>query len=570
MEGGSKNSVFHNLVIALLGGVVLTISFGFAQIMDKTIISNMGFLYAAILFWAVSISLPIYVARQPKAQLRKPIYTKLLMNWATIACFSTIFVTTDYHELFYFSLFTIINFGVFNFSYRDFIEYSALVLVYQAITDACKHYLGISAHTWPESIAYLVILLLVMLIMTALCNIINDLRTRLRDQNGEIREALAAKNLFLARMSHEIRTPLNGVIGLSQLLDSHLHGHTARHYNHLIKSSGYTLMSIINDILDFSKIDAGKMSIEYVPCQIRGLFQELKDVFQPLAEKKRLILKLDVDSSVPEYLRCDPIRLKQITTNLLTNAIKFTHQGGISISVVSIHTGVLKIYVEDTGIGISIKNQDKLFKEFAQAEEGTSRQYGGTGLGLSICMELAKLMGGKVGFNTTEGVGSTFWATIKYQVSSLDEYERFHQNIVQQTTDMQSLKQLRVLVAEDNEVNRIVLEGMLENLGVRIDMVRNGKAAVDRYRLGQGGYDLVILDCEMPVMDGYTAATHIQNYACSQDWGRVPICAFTAHVLEGEIEKCRQAGMDYYISKPVDYVKFKKLLSKISLSLETA
>ena len=379
----------------------------------------------------------------------------------------------------------------------------------------------------------------------------------------------AAKSDFLAKMSHEIRTPMNGVIGMAHLLDDHLTNDTARRYNQIIKSSGHSLMSIINDILDFSKIEAGKMVIESVPCSTGRLFDDVIALFKHEAEHKGLSLDLFIEAGTPSYFKSDPVRIKQITNNLLSNAMKFTSEGQISLKVDSINGNQLRISVKDTGIGIPSDNQKNLFQEFSQADESTTRQYGGTGLGLSICHQLSKLMGGNVGLRSEPGKGSTFWVTLAVQPCSQQEYERSRYND-DKTIEVLTPSPLQVLVAEDNKVNQMVIANMLKKLGVQYHCVENGLQAVDYYREHFSDIDLIFMDCEMPVMDGFTAASRIQKLADQAHRGRVPICAFTAHVLAGQLDECRDAGMDYHLGKPVDFNSLAQFLKELNVNRKVA
>jgi len=369
-----------------------------------------------------------------------------------------------------------------------------------------------------------------------------------------------AKSEFLAKMSHEIRTPMNGVIGMSSLLDDHLTNDTARHYNQLIKSSSYSLMAIINDILDISKIEAGKMVIESVPCECYALFEEVREMFAVQAEEKGLDLQLHIAPNMPQYIYTDPIRIKQITSNLVSNAIKFTDTGSIVMRVHMTPDDKLMVSVRDTGIGISPQQQEKLFKEFSQADDSTTRRYGGTGLGLSICMELARLMGGEAGLSSEENSGSTFWVTVATKASNAEEFNAYNQQQSQPERNGGQLPVLNILVAEDNRVNQMVVSGMLRKLGVNYHCVDNGLDAVSYFQAHAAEIDLVFMDCEMPVMDGFTAARQIQSYAAELGMKKVAICAFTAHVLGGQLGECRDAGMDYHLAKPVDLAQMKKFL----------
>ncbi len=371
-----------------------------------------------------------------------------------------------------------------------------------------------------------------------------------------------AKSNFLAKMSHEIRTPMNGVIGMSHLLEEHLTSDTAKNYNHLIQSSGYSLLSIINDILDFSKIEAGKMTIESVPFNFHLLLKEVFAIFQLQAKDKGVELKLTIASSTPEYIESDPVRIKQMISNLVSNALKFTHQGSVTIHTSIVEEGKLKIAVQDTGIGISKQNQENLFKEFSQADESTTRKYGGTGLGLSICMQLARLMGGDVGVASEEGKGSTFWVILKFKPCAAAAVDA-HANDKMNTVDFVLDRPLTILIAEDNRVNKLVVVGMLKKLSQISHCTQDGEEALNYYRNHYKEIDLILMDCEMPIMDGFDASKMIRAFEQENKLPRIPICALTAHVVSTQMDKCKAAGMDKHLGKPIDFQQLKALLLEV-------
>ena len=390
---------------------------------------------------------------------------------------------------------------------------------------------------------------------------INDERQKVAVENR-------AKSDFLAKMSHEIRTPMNGVIGMSYLLEEHLSNETSRHFNHLIQSSGQALLSIINDILDFSKIEAGKMVIESVPVDVSALFENITEVLALQAEQKGLVIECDIADAAPTYIKSDPVRLKQIAINLISNAIKFTDQGTIAVSVQPHGDGLLQIAVKDSGIGISEENQANLFKEFSQADESTTRKYGGTGLGLSICMQLAKLMGGEIGLESRLGKGSTFWVSFRYAECTDAEFDQSLEKDETVEEDF-DYTEFQVLVAEDNKVNQMVITGMLSKLGVRYLCADNGQEAVALFDTHQEGFDCVLMDCEMPIMDGFQAAQRIQEMARIKGVSPPAICALTAHVLKDHLEDCNAAGMAYYLPKPLDIRQLKALLRSLNMPEST-
>lgn len=374
-----------------------------------------------------------------------------------------------------------------------------------------------------------------------------------------------AKSDFLANMSHEIRTPMNGVLGMSQLLDEYLTHEKAKHYNKLIQSSGKTLLSIINDILDFSKIEAGKMTIESIPLSLPQLLNDSLSVFLPKAVEKGVKLDLSISSESPQFIKSDPVRIQQMITNLVGNALKFTEQGEIKLSVTTDEPNILTLHVKDTGIGISDSAKEKLFNAFSQADNSTTRIYGGTGLGLSICMQISRLMGGEIGVNSEEGKGSHFWVSIQYEscnqaeLDELNKKNEFEREAVKLPT-------LNILVAEDNAVNQQVICGMLKKLQQTFHCVSNGEEAVEFFKHNHKQIDLVLMDCEMPVMDGFEATEIIRDFEKSHSLPSTVIYALTAHASINYVEKCSDSGMDGHIGKPIQLESLRKYILQASQS----
>ena len=375
----------------------------------------------------------------------------------------------------------------------------------------------------------------------------NELIVQLDASEKKVREAARVKENFMANMSHEIRTPLNAILGFTRLLQKEPGSQAAKEHVQAIQSSGENLLTIINDILDLSKIEAGMMRIEPVPFNVRDLLHSVTTLFLQKANEKNLQLLTEVNPEVPATVSGDPTRLTQILVNLIGNAIKFTHQGSIRVLIAQEGTQgqqvLLGITISDTGIGIEPEKLQAIFERFRQAEDTVTRQYGGTGLGLSIVKELVELQQGHIHVDSEPGKGTTFHVTIPYQPAETAA------NIARQQQDgpvhYPALTGIRVLVAEDNPINQQLMKHLLKGWQVQFDIANNGEEAIGL--LQHNRYDLILMDIQMPVMDGYTATEQIRH-TLQLD---TPIIAMTAHAIAGEKEKCLSSGMNDYLSKPL-------------------
>jgi PAS domain S-box-containing protein len=371
-------------------------------------------------------------------------------------------------------------------------------------------------------------------------------------------DASQAKSQFLAMMSHEIRTPLNGILGMLSLAADTALTAEQRDYVEAAQSSGESLRGIINDTLDLAKIEAGRLTLEAVPVHLEALLDEALRPLATRARQKGLTFELHFEPEVPAQVMTDPVRLGQIVVNLVGNALKFTQSGSITVRVALApnERHMLILQVADTGIGIPREKQDRIFEAFAQADESTTRTYGGTGLGLSICQELAALFGGSIRLESEVGRGSVFECTFRF--ADVDAASGPRHPASEPRTPVASRRPLRVLIAEDNLVNKKIATALLKKLSCEVVDVTDGSLAVERVKSER--FDLVLMDVQMPVMDGLDATRLIRAWENECGADRVRIVALTANAMSGDDRICVAAGMDGYLSKPLDRAKLRNLI----------
>jgi signal transduction histidine kinase/CheY-like chemotaxis protein len=391
--------------------------------------------------------------------------------------------------------------------------------------------------------------------ITALTSVFEGMRLRFANQ---AERSARARRMFLANVSHELRTPMNGVIGLAELLGAGPLSSSQREYLTLLRRSGESMVALVNDLLDLTKLESGQFKLERAAVSVRAVVADVTALVTPSASAKSVHVESEVDASVPAWVEGDPLRLRQVLLNLLGNAIKYTNSGESITVRARWAAGRLELEVTDAGIGMAPDVLARLFKPFQQADETTTRRFGGTGLGLAITAQLAQLMGGDVRAQSAVNQGSTFRVRVGAPSCAAPT----------STRSPAPMKDVRpgggtVLVVEDNPISQVVARGLCERLGFKVELAENGQQAVDA--VAARDFQLVLMDCQMPVMDGYEATARIRELP--EPRRHVPVVALTASAYQEELEQCIAAGMDDTLTKPLTSAAFIVVLERLALRL---
>ncbi|HET6992085.1 MAG TPA: ATP-binding protein, partial [Bacteroidia bacterium] len=377
---------------------------------------------------------------------------------------------------------------------------------------------------------------------------LKNVNSSLEKARQELEDSMKVKENFLANMSHEIRTPMNAIVGFTELLEKTTINSEQEQYINAVKTSGENLLVIINDILDFSKIQSGKIIFEQTGMKLSALMNRVRVLMFQKANEKNINLEIHIDENVPDDLLGDPTRISQILINLVDNAIKFTEKGEVKINVHLLSDDgkivTLQFEVQDTGIGIPEDKLSSVFEGFTQASNETTRKYGGTGLGLAIVKQLVELQYGSIAVKSKSGIGSVFSVNLPFMKNQKPVPQKIN---VPENEILNGMDGMNILLVEDNELNQLLVQKILDIFEHQLVIVANGREAL--WQLEENNFDLVLLDLQLPEMDGYEVARYIRTQLPPSKSG-IPIIAVTAHAMPGEAEKCYDAGMNAYLSKP--------------------
>ena len=390
---------------------------------------------------------------------------------------------------------------------------------------------------------------------------LEESRMELLKTKEEAIQARKSKEIFLANMSHEIRTPINGIMGIMHMFKSSELSIEQKDWLKRLDNASQSLLLIINDILDLSKIDSGMLKIEYEDFSLTKMIEDIERIFKIKATHKQLDFQIQVEESVPQYIRYDSLRLQQIISNFISNSLKFTEKGSIELIITEVekrnNNHRLRFTVKDTGIGIKEGSVEKIFMAFEQADDGITKKFGGTGLGLAIVKRLANLLNGNIGAESVYGKGSSFYFEGWFESSSKEIEDKNKE--VPTYNSFPKFNDMRVLVAEDNDLNSFMLAHMLRSWNCEVDIVKNGQLALEKVE--HNNYDLILMDTHMPIMSGFEAIKEIKNHSAPEKHG-IPIITISASVLEHEQAAAYRAGADGVIGKPFDPIElYQKIIA---------
>ena len=548
-----------NTLLAIIGGVFLSLLTIYIHQKNELFVSLEFLVCYLIFFWLVNFSIFLSIVSGFSSRFKDLALTRIQMYWAVSNVAFLMSLSKSLHELYYVLFLQIIVFGTFRLRPKQYVIFAIYILSVLAILHISFFVRGIEYLSINDSIVSWIIIGFSVFLMTSLCNVHVRLKTKLKEKNLELERASEAKSQFLANMSHEIRTPLNGVIGMSSILSETTLSDNQKNMLQVVTASCNNLLEVINNILDYSKLDAKKMTLEKKKSDLPEIVNEVMAITQLRADRKELEYKADIDKKLCNKLLIDEIRLKQVLLNLLSNAIKFTNKGSVvlKIDVLDVDevalTEKIRFMISDTGIGISESEKEKIFEEFSQEDSSTTRKYGGTGLGLSIASKIVKLMGSEIHLETEKNKGSKFWFDLVFDCVLPEEIKT--EELPNDVSNEKSI--LDVLVVDDDNTNQLVTQKILEYLGHKSTVVVNGLQAVETCKKTK--FDVVLMDCQMPIMDGYTASREIRRLSNFNE--HVYIIALTANALAGDRSKCINAGMNSYLSKPVTKDKIETALA---------
>jgi len=549
-----------NSGLALLGGLVLSVLLTYGFFVGDSHISYIGLIFSLVIFWLVNISFVVITITGLNARFTDPSMTLQQMYWAALTSLFVFNELNELRELVLLFLYLITIFGTFRLTAKSFLIYTSIVTIIFTISEVAYFFHVENHHRIGDQL----MVWLVFVFGSAALSRINQaqiiLRKRLREKNSDLKNALNAKSIFLANMSHELRTPLNGVIGMASLLREGELSHEQSHITDIISSSSKNLLEVINNILDFSKIEAGQISLAPSNLSIAKLSHEISRISAATVESKNIVFILDVDKGIPKHIQGDGFYLKQVLLNLISNSAKFTQQGFVKLSITQLDSSGsysrLRFSVTDTGIGIAESQQEHIFDKFSQEDSSTTRQFGGTGLGLSISSQIVRTMGGNIYLKSTKGEGSKFWFDLDFPLTT--DYSKNADTTTRAKSKISSKTKFNayILIVDDDNTNQIVTSQILKHLGCTTKIAKNGVEAIECCQ--EEKFDLIFMDCQMPIMDGYTATRKIRKIDNINR--RTPIVALTANALVDDGPKCLECGMDAHLPKPTEINRIAETL----------